>query len=424
MSTFGTVVVRLTGVNGLLVLTALITGPIQARALGPSGRGELAVVITTVTLAPFLLDLGLGEYVTSERARKQPMGDLLGTMFPMAWGMSLLGVLGAIPISNLLGEGHDTVVLFLRIGLFLSPVGVTGLMLYGAARGAEQWSLVYRQRIALALIPAVGLVVLVLLGLVTVASASMLALASGVIGLIALLPALRGGRPWHWRADLVGPGIRFGARSWIATLSTVGNARLDQVIMAPLVSTKEIGLYAVAVSVTSVVLTFAAAVMTALMPRVATGDADVVPRASRIASGFLGVSLVFIAATSPVAVPLLFGPAFLPAVPMVLVLIFASYTLGMSTVIGAGLQGAGRPQDNMRAQLSGLFLTIGGLPLLLPLLGGLGAAVVSAASGAVIFAITVYYARRTFDSSIHALVVPRANEMRTVLGSLRKGPSS
>lgn len=419
MSSFGAVVARLTGANGLLVLSALITGPIQARALGPSGRGALAIIVTAATLAPFILDLGLSDYVTRERARGRSLGDLLGTVLPIAWAMSLLGVVAAVPVSNLLGGDNDTVVLFLRIGLFISPIWVTGLMLYGAARGAQQWSLLYRQRVVVAVVPVVGLLVLALLGAVTVTSVSILVLATGLGTMVVVVPALRGVRPWRWHSDLVGRGIRFGAQSWVATLSTVGNARLDLIIMAPLVATSEVGLYAVAVSVTGIVLTFIAALITVLMPRVAAGDPVAVPRVSRIASGFLAASLLLIAALSPVAIPLAFGAAFRPAVPMVLVLVVATYTLGMSMVMGSGLQGAGRPQDGMRAQLAGLMVTIGGLPLLLPRLEGLGAAVVSAASGVVVLALTARYARRTFTASTRALLVPMTGELREALGRLR-----
>src|SRR3712207_7991140 len=43
---------RLAGVQFFAAVTALVTGPLQARALGPEGRGELAAIAVLLTLAP------------------------------------------------------------------------------------------------------------------------------------------------------------------------------------------------------------------------------------------------------------------------------------------------------------------------------------------------------------------------------------
>lgn len=75
----GPVVARLTGLNALLMLLALVTGPVQARVLGPDGRGEIAVILTVLMLAPILLDFGLSDYVARERARGRSLGTVLGT---------------------------------------------------------------------------------------------------------------------------------------------------------------------------------------------------------------------------------------------------------------------------------------------------------------------------------------------------------
>ncbi|MGH2899052.1 MAG: oligosaccharide flippase family protein, partial [Solirubrobacteraceae bacterium] len=66
-SGFGGVIARLAGLNALVVVVAMITGPLLARVLGPTGRGELSAIITVLVLAPLVLDFGLGDFITRER---------------------------------------------------------------------------------------------------------------------------------------------------------------------------------------------------------------------------------------------------------------------------------------------------------------------------------------------------------------------
>lgn len=85
------VVASLTGLNGVIILTGLVTGPITARALGAEGRGELAAIIVVLSLAPWVLDLGVSVWVGRERARGASRADVLGAALPVALACSMLG---------------------------------------------------------------------------------------------------------------------------------------------------------------------------------------------------------------------------------------------------------------------------------------------------------------------------------------------
>ncbi|MEJ7787658.1 MAG: oligosaccharide flippase family protein, partial [Solirubrobacteraceae bacterium] len=140
------IVARLTGLNALLMLMALITGPVQARVLGSEGRGEIAVILTVLMLGPILLDFGLSDYVARERARGRSLGTVLGTTLPLAIVFALIGVVLAVPLSSLLGQDRPVVEQYVRITLFATPIWVIGWMLIGAARGEQRWSILYWQR--------------------------------------------------------------------------------------------------------------------------------------------------------------------------------------------------------------------------------------------------------------------------------------
>ena len=65
----GRVTTRLALAGGSVALVGILTGPLQARALGPTGRGELAAVMTPLGFLPTLASLGLGTYVERMVAR-------------------------------------------------------------------------------------------------------------------------------------------------------------------------------------------------------------------------------------------------------------------------------------------------------------------------------------------------------------------
>jgi len=416
---FGGVVARLTGVNGGLVLLALVTGPVQARVLGPDGRGELAAIITVLVLAPLILDFGLADFVTRERARGAAAGRTLGTAVPLALGFSLLGVLLAWPLGELLGQGREVVERFVRLSLLLMPLFVFGWMVLGVARGAQRFEIIRRWQLIGA--AGSGLVILGLaaVGRLTVTSAVVATIVMSVTALVVSLPVLRGTGRWRFDRRVVRPALGFGARSWILAVSSTANHRLDQAVMAAVVTSAELGRYAVAAGLVAIASGFVGAVVTALLPRVAREGIQSVPRIVRVSVLVMAGALAALTASAPFAVPLLFGSDFKGAVPLVAILAVATVFMGVSAVAGSALQGHGRPQDSARPQLAGLIITIVGLALVLDPLGAAGAALVSCAAYAAVLFGTIRAARREFKTSVAELLVPRRADVRWLLSRVR-----
>lgn len=417
---FGGVVARLAGANGLLVIVALVTGPLLARMLGPDGRGELSAVITVFVLAPLVLDFGLGDFVTRERARGASPGKVVGTAVPMALCFSLVGVALALPVAELIGQDRPVVEQFVRISLLGAPVLVFGVMLLAVARGEQCWSILYRWR----LINAVGggglIVGLALLGLLTVQTAILATMASSLAALAPSLAVIQSTGRWDFDPALVISALVFGARSWIIALSTAANYRLDQIVMAAVVPSAELGQYAVAVSLTAITFGLVGAVNTALLPRVAQEGAHAVPRIVRVSVLILLVSVGGLAASAPVVVPLVFGDDFQPAVVLVEVLSLGALFFGISWVLGGALQGYGRPQDVVRPQVMGLAITIVGLAIVLKPLGALGAALVTVIAYATVLIGTLSASVRAFNASPRSLLVPRREDLRWFVTIIRR----
>lgn len=404
-------VTRLTLVHGIVLLAAVVSSPILARTLGADGRGELAAILAVVTAVPWLLDLGLAVWVARERARGQSRKDVLSAALPVAVACSLIGVVAAIPLSHALGAGRHVVEVYLQVGLFLSPLTVALWTLGALLVGESRWGLYAATRIVAAVVPVILIVMLAVLRQLTVGSAAAAYLLGLVLSGMLCLPLLRGiGRPSFDRTRTRAAAI-FGARSWLSTISLTANVRLDQILMAGLVSSRELGLYAVAVSVGSITLGVIGAASSVLFPRVARGDADLAARSCRVTAMIVGVAGALLAVMTPLLLPPVFGAEFDGAVPMALILLLAAVPLAASTVLGSALVAAGNPTAAMRAEMLALALTVPALIVLLPQTGGRGAAVISLIAYTVKLVVQVVSACRMFDRRWWSFLVPTRGDM-------------
>jgi O-antigen/teichoic acid export membrane protein len=410
---FGKAVARLTGVNLLIVLVAFVTSPILARTLHPAGRGEVAAIFAVLGIAPWVSELGITAFLSRARAqRSQPLGVLLGSTTPIALIASLIAVVLAVPLAHLLGRGRPDVVLFIELGLFLLPATATIQLLYGIAVGDERWHLIILVRILNVGGVAVAIVTLKLLGLLSVQTVAITYLTAGVLANVPLLLGLRGARPWKFDASVARTGLAFGLRSWLSTLANTGNAYLDQVLMAGLVSSRQLGLYALAVTLSTASGALITATASALFPRVAAGDSQLAARACRVTLLVVVAADVCIGASSPFVVPFVFGHAFVDAIPMLLVLLGATVFFVPAQILGSAIAAAGNPSATARAQVAGLAITVPALIVVLPFAGGMGAAWVTLAAYLVTFLVILQAAKRLLALPSRALLLLTGTDLR------------
>jgi O-antigen/teichoic acid export membrane protein len=89
------------------------------------------------------------------------------------------------------------------------------------------------------------------------------------------------------------------------------------------------------------------------------------------------VLMIFTAAATPIAIPLLFGRAFQESVTVSVVLVFAAGISGMNVVFEEGLRGLGEPASVFWGEATGLLVTAIALFFLLRAFGIMGAGVAS-----------------------------------------------
>ena len=406
------VIGQIAGVNFVVVLAGLLTGPLQARALGPDGRGDLAAIMVPLGLAPMLLTFGLGSYAIYSGARGAASRSLLGSLLPIYLIVGCLTAVLAPTVARFFAEGRETVETFITIGLWLLPLGLFTSLLTDLAVSQQRW----RQLIQVRLIPPIGqamlIVALFTAGALTVQSAALVFLCVAPLTLIPLWGVLREATPPRFDLASVRAAVPFGAKAWVGGLGQAANARLDQLLMIKLVSPSELGLYVVAVTVSGFLVNpVVNAVATANSPRIAQGDRALIGRSVRTSLVAVGLTSVGLAAVSPWLLRLAFGAPFVDALPIALVLLAASVPLAGTTVLGSALSSAGRPGVAASAELVSLAVTIPSLILLLPVLGALGAALTSLVAYTVTLGFLLFRARAIFGGKLRDYCVPNRQDL-------------
>lgn len=403
---FAGTVGRLTSVNVVVAGLGVVTGVLQARGLGPEGRGDLAAIVVPLAVLALIGDLGFGMYVRREAARGVLLGPVLGTIggITLAIGAALAVLLS--PLREIVADQRDVVTLWLGIGLVLLPVNLLGGILRNAGTGLGRWDLWGRSRLVLSAGWLVALVVLYGTGRLTVGWAAGCIAALTVASSYPFLGVLARARPIGFDRRILVHAVPFSARAWFADVSNLVNLRVDQLLMAAMVDSRQLGLYAVAVTLAGLTGTFSTAVGLALLPRVAREGPEVVPRAVRTSLAIVVLAGGTVALLASPLVHLGAGSAFGPAVQLVWVLLVAEVPLAGTIILGQALIGSGRPGGAAAGQGLGMALSLGGLLVALPRWGAMGAAIVSLVAYSSSFAWMLGYSGRAYGRPIREFLVP------------------
>ena len=405
------VVAGLTGINALGAAAGLITGPILARALGADGRGDLAAILVPFALAPYILSVGIPAYAQRELPRGRPVNEVVGSLAVPLVLLGLLGALAGVPIADALAEGRSTVRLLLLVAFATLPVLLPGVMLYACLGGLQRWRAVSVARLTPLFVALAADVVLYAIGRLTVGSAAAFTIIGALLGLLPSLPLLREGRPAFVPA-IAREGLAFGARTWVGSLATIVNGRVDQLLMITVVAPRELGLYAVATTLAGASTLLVTAVAPPLMARISAGNPGLLPQALRMTLAAAFIINLLLALTAPLLLPLLFGSDFEGAVPMTIILLAAAVPLTGSGVLTAALQADGAPLLASMGEGIALVLTLAGLAVALRPWGGVGAAVVSLVSYSASFLYQLVMAGRRLGEPLRHFLLPVTADLR------------
>ena len=409
------------GVQVTVALLSLISGPLQARGLGPDGRGQLAIVLVIGQIAAFLSDGGTFGYVIRERARGRMRGELIGSTLPIVACSLGLWAVAAWPLALLFGKGNPTLTILILIQLALLPFAAFTQLGSGVALGEERWRFMVTIRLISAVVPVLGLLILFLSNRMSVASACICYFTAIVIAAIpALLLCLRA-RPFTLDRSITAEAWRFGRASMLTILVTMSNARADLLIVSQCLSLRDTGLYAVASTLAGMPLMLANATSQSLSRRLSRNClGPETAHASRLLLLGMGFVCLGVAVAGPLVLPLLFGSKFSESVPILLVLLLGTLCASPSNFLGYATSLAGQPKNAAIAQLVGVTVMAVVMIALVHVWGLIGAAIGSVMGYAASAIFLIRNAQRTSGLSWPTYILPRPREVREITAMLRR----
>ena len=334
-------------------LSALITSPLLARGLGPDGRGELAALLTPLTVAEAMAAVGTplaAAYFIRSGA------DLRSVRSAGLWIVTLSGfATGALLVAFaplLLGTYPHLVATFrwLTLGVV---VGSYIEFYRGVRSGQEAYGQINANYWLSALARMAGIVALALLGELTAQRVAVLSIAVGVVSGLTLVRRPRRPAP-----------------------PTEGSA--------PLSTPELLGIYAVAVTAAQVPMAFFPAVQRLFLNRAAASDeTESLVKAARLSATVALIVVVALEPLLPWAVTTVFGRPFEQAAGLAQVLVIGAAFWGIGQSLGGLLIGVGRPGSASAADALGVVLLGGTLVPLQAWFGISGAAVAVVVSSAV-----------------------------------------
>lgn len=415
-------------INIFLAFLALISGSLAARLLGVSGRGELAAIQLWPTFLAGLSMLGLSDAIVYYTA-KEPLRS--GTILVSAMAFTLLisvpfWVLGYFLIPYLLTSQSSEVIEAARMYLLLIPLFSLISLPLQSLRGKNDFLVWNWARIIQPLGWIFILTIMIIMNRNTAREVAFVYL--GFIFLISLPIVLivlkRISGHIHFEINLWKPMLRFGLPSFAASLPVILNLRLDQFLMAAVLSSQALGYYVVAVAWASAISPLVNSISIIIFPKVASQTTieekrDILIQGTHLAL-LLSASLAFfLSIITPIMIPIIFGADFKPAINVSLILILAGVPSSIISVLESGVRGLGKPIIVFIGEFLGLIATVLCLSLMLKPFGIIGAAIASLLGYSTILIALTLIISRNLHVSVRKLLFPNRFDITLILSRVK-----
>ncbi len=405
-----------------------VTGVISARALGPTGRGELTAVMIWGTFIATFGALGLTQslayYVSKLHDREEEQTSrLIWTYWLMVIPLSIVSVtIGYLAVPFLLRAQSDAVVRNARLFLLWVPIGMIGgvhFALQGRSRFMS-WNLF---RLLKPVLYLVVLVILWLFGRVTVPSITKTLIIISIFELPLLVLLLRKEKiisQARITVEAIPEMLRFGIKSVLGSVPALMNNRIDQLMMAAWIVPSQLGLYVVAVAWSGLLGPLVTAIGETTFPLIAGASTSemATQRFERMMRNAVVILLLLSAAmlmVTPLMLPLVFGAHYKPSIATAMVLVVAGMIWQLNSLIQTGLSGLGFPSASAWSQGSSLIFTVLFLYLLLPKYQIIGASLASLGGYTISVAVLLWFTRQMTSVSIRAMFVPSKQDFRYII---------
>lgn len=375
-----------------------------AKVIGVESTGVYFLVLAVVGIASVFADFGVTNYFIRGGAQKEKVEDIV----PKLIGVKMLIIPVAIAAVFVIGHiGYESSIWpFLSLGAVILALDAISVSLFGILRSRQ--NLVFE---------SIG----ILIGQTITAGLGAYLLLSGQVSVNSLLFALIAGSAFNAIYGTVVLGFKYGALifkpqfKWflsvisassaffLATVFTKVYSYADSLIISALLGSFAVGVYAVAYKLTYAFQFFPLAFIAALYPKLSSEfqnreESDRVLKISFEYLSLLAFPIVFgIFSVAEELILFYSTPEFLPAVPVLRVLIFVLLFIFLDFPLGAFLNAQHRhAQKTLVMGLTMVFNVVGNL-VLIPLIGIIGAAVAALISFVFMLMADWFFARKLTD---------------------------
>lgn len=402
-----------------------------SRWLGPGDFGLYTLTLTIFTISTLVAGLGIPETVVkfvadykTDRQRRDAVvttGVVNGLLLGISAGFVLFLFSGEIAALFSIPELSGLV----RIAALAVPISILNTTLLALLNGLREMRS-YSFRFVIRSLLLVALVVIFILAGFGPAGA-VAALLLTEIGTLAFVAVVV--RP-HFRLSTLSYRettkmmLAFGSRVFIASAIYLVNTYTDTLLIGYLLTETDVGRYAVAIAIARVAfLSLPGSISTVNYPAISEyyskGLTDAVQavisrsiRYSLILLSMAGLLLIYLAET---IIEVLFGPAYLPAVPAFIILVYGMIVFGAVSSVGSAISAMNRPGLSSKANILVAGINVALDLALIPLFGITGAAAGTAISCTLLAVLILSILHRVFAVRVESAAIVKVFGAVTVL---------
>lgn len=421
-------------VSVLILLVNMLTGVLTARYLGPSGRGEQTAMVSWSQFLAFSMSFGIPSALIYN-AKKNP--DEAGVLYRVALLIGLgFGIIamtvGIFVLPYWLDSFSSEVVLFAQVSMILCPLIVVSQINNAAFQFRGDYKTFNWQRYLVPLLTLAVIGILILTGSMNPYTTALAYLGPSVPLFIWMTLLLL--RTYKVKMRNTYRNFKrlftYGLGSYGNDLLGQFSTYIDQIIIAGLLRPADLGLYAVAVSLSRMVNFFSNSITVVLFPKASELSKDeaisLTFKAFRISTTCTLLGALFLMLVAPFVIPLLYGKDFNTALTVFRLLLLEVTISGGTLILAQTFMALGKPKFVSILQGVGLLLVIPLLFLLVPRFGLFGAGVSMLSSAVLRFLFIILNIRYNLKVKLPRLLISREDIqwMKTTMNSyIRKKPA-
>lgn len=427
--------------SGVDEVAKAVLGLTVASVLGARGNGIYALVVLIPTMLTRVLQLGVTQgapYLVA--SGRMSVGDARRSLARMWLGVSLVG--SALAAAGWLVTGGGA----MTAGLLVVSVACFPLQLaHHWARSLQRGAHRFLRAAALGPVPSV-VSLAATFALIAVMDDDILAAALGylagrAIGAVAAVLATPGddgsrgghaadpGRSWRPHARAL---LGYGMVSHVGVVAAFLSYRADILLLTALATSRDVGVYVVAVQLAEMTLVLSESLRLVLLPALASASMTRAERVSVAASAargtvmVCGAVLVVIGTVGVRGLQALLGRGFGDVDVLFWLLAPSAMALAATTLYGVVFAAEGRPGVNARIAVGSLGVNLLLNLTLIPGLGARGAALATCGAYGVQLVATLGALSRSAGTGIVELCRPRPGDLRSLVmvGSAVRRPAA